>query len=451
MSMVRKFMAVLLAAALLLAGCAPVTPENTEAVYTAGFASVSLPVPTDSDEPLYIAGYHSGWEITGVLDEQRAQAVWLDDGTTSLLLISVDCVGLSSATVAEIRNRLGDFVKQSGCDSVNVISTHTHAGLDTLGLWGDIAMNGKNSDFMQTLIDGAVEAAQAAYANRTTGKLTYTVTETADLQEDSRDPQVYDKNLYQLRFVPDDAAKNAIRIWSFAAHAEALRSENTKVSRDYPGAVSDRLKAETGDDLLYLPGAIGGLIMTPRMTPEPFDGEQNLAVTGQRIATVMQLKGRSRELQPEIAISRVTFDVALDNTLFRYYRFLGILENEVHRGLFGGYTMKTELTLIRLGDLTLALLPGELFPELVIGTGEDGDPTALRELAAEYGVEELMIIGLANDEIGYIVTPSDYVLDADLPYVQEAEGEHYEETNSVGREAACALAKAFEKALKKLK
>ena len=191
--------------------------------------------------------------------------------------------------------------------------------------------------------------------------------------------------------------------------------------------------------------------MTPRMTPEPFDGEQNLAVTGQRIATVMQLKGRSRELQPEIAISRVTFDVALDNTLFRYYRFLGILENEVHRGLFGGYTMKTELTLIRLGDLTLALLPGELFPELVIGTGEDGDPTALRELAAEYGVEELMVIGLANDEIGYIVTPSDYVLDADLPYVQEAEGEHYEETNSVGREAACALTKAFEKALKKLK
>lgn len=451
MSMVRKFTAVLLAAVLLLAGCAPATPENTEAVYTAGFASVSLPVPTDSDEPLYIAGYHNGWEITGVLDEQRAQAVWMDDGTTSLLLISVDCVGLSSATVAEIRNRLGDFVKQSGCDSVNVISTHTHAGVDTLGLWGDIAMNGKNSDFMETLIGGAVEAAQAAYANRTTGKLTYTVTETADLQEDSRDPQVYDKNLYQLRFLPHDGTKNAIRIWSFAAHAEALRSENTKVSRDYPGAVSDILKAETGDDLLYLPGAIGGLIMTPRMMPEPFDGEQNLAITGQRIATVMQLKGRSRELQPEIAISRVTFDVALDNTLFRYYRFLGILENEVHRGLFGGYTMKTELTLIRLGDLTLALLPGELFPELTTGSGADGDPTALRELAAEYGVDELMVIGLANDEIGYIVTPSDYVLDADLPYVQEAEGEHYEETNSVGREAAFALAKAFEKALKKLK
>lgn len=451
MSMLRKWTALLLAAALLLGGCAFASPERTEAVYSAGFASVSLPVPTDSDEPLYIAGYHSGWEITGVLDEQRAQAVWLDDGATSLLLISVDCIGLSSATVAEIRDRLGDFVKQSGCDSINVISTHTHAGVDTLGLWGDLAMNGKNSDFMETLIDGAVEAAQTAYANRTTGTLTYTVTETADLQEDSRDPQVYDENLYQLRFVPDDPAKNAIRIWSFAAHAEALRSENTKVSRDYPGMVSDILKTETGDDLLYLPGAIGGLIMTPRMMSEPFDGEQNLAVTGQRIATVLQLKGRSRELQPDIGISRVTFDVELDNTLFRYYRFLGILENEVHRGLFGGYTMKTELTLVRLGDLTLALLPGELFPELVTGTDADGDPTALRELAANYGVEELMVIGLANDEIGYIVTPSDYVLDADLPYVQEAEGEHYEETNSVSRSAASALAKAFEKALKKLK
>jgi len=58
------------------------------------------------------------------------------------------------------------------------------------------------------------------------------------------------------------------------------------------------------------------------------------------------------------------------------------------------------------------------------------------------------VIGLANDEIGYIVPPSDFVLDGELPYVQEAEGDHYEETNSVGPNAAIDIADAFEKALK---
>ena len=61
---------------------------------------------------------------------------------------------------------------------------------------------------------------------------------------------------------------------------------------------------------------------------------------------------------------------------------------------------------------------------------------------------------LANDEIGYIVPPSDYLVNETLPYLERItnyKGEdHYEETNSVGPECAERIANAFEDAIKAL-
>ena len=56
------------------------------------------------------------------------------------------------------------------------------------------------------------------------------------------------------------------------------------ISRDYPGVVCDRIRQQTGEDVLFLPGAIGGLIMTPELTGNKFDAQENLDLTGKAIA-----------------------------------------------------------------------------------------------------------------------------------------------------------------------
>lgn len=443
----KKVLTVLLAVLLLpLWGCE--TPPPQEPVWQAGFGCVTLELPENTREPLYIAGYHTGWEITGVLDAQQARALWLSDGNAAMVLIAVDCVALGSDTVQTIRERLSDFCRRTGCGSVNVVATHTHAGVDTLGLWGPVGLDGKNSAFMQIVVDGAVMAAEKAYADRCEGTLSYSTAETTGLQEDSRDPQVFDEHLYQLHFTPVDTAHNGIRLVSFAAHAEALRGDNTLVSRDFPGLVCDIISEETGEDVLFLPGAIGGLIMTPEFSQGDFDARENLLLTGEAIASRAFSAEKGRQLPPNLTYSQVRWETPLHNTIFLYYKFLGILQNDVRQSLNGTYYLQTELTVVCLGDVTLALLPGELFPELVSGTGEPGDPEGLRQIAARYGMEELLVVGLANDEIGYIVPPSDFVLDAQLPYFREAEGDHYEETNALGLACAKDLAAAFEKACK---
>jgi hypothetical protein len=53
-------------------------------------------------------------------------------------------------------------------------------------------------------------------------------------------------------------------------------------------------------------------------------------------------------------------------------------------------------------------------------------------MLANPGVEYPVLAGLAMDFVGYIVPSYNYVLHPSSPYIDEAEGEHYEETYSLG-------------------
>jgi hypothetical protein len=51
---------------------------------------------------------------------------------------------------------------------------------------------------------------------------------------------------------------------------------------------------------------------------------------------------------------------------------------------------------------------------------------------ANDGVEYPILLGLAHDFVGYIVPAYNYVLSTESPYLVEADGDHYEETYSLG-------------------
>jgi len=110
----------------------------------------------------------------------------------------------------------------------------------------------------------------------------------------------------------------------------------------------------------------------------------------------------------------------------------------------------SEETYLRLGPVSMVTVPGELFPELFIG-GYQGEhagsyqliqsnnpnPPDLSKAPAPPYVCDLMegefrmAFGLTSDFLGYIVPDYDFQLGSD-PYLTEAPGDHYEETNSLG-------------------
>ena len=333
--MKRKFIAILaiiIVCALLMPSCAPYEDlfASSGKSFCLGFGECEIALPNDTNDPLYIAGYKNGYEIEGVLDIPVAKAVWIDTGEGGVLLIGIDCVGIGSGTVEAIRRELSGFCRKADCVSVNVYATHTHAGIDTLGLWGDVAIDDKNSDYMKNLISAAVDAAMSAYEDRSLGRLYYGSAEPKSLLYDSREPIEYDPTLYQIRFASDDASKNGIRLLSYAAHAESLRGDNLLLSADFPGALADKIKSASGDDVMFMPSAIGGLIMTRELVA-PFDAVQNMEETAERLAlSALSINGEV-ELEPSLAISTVSLDIPLDNTYFFFGKFLGILDNKTKR------------------------------------------------------------------------------------------------------------------------
>lgn len=167
-----------------------------------------------------------------------------------------------------------------------------------------------------------------------------------------------------------------------------------------------RIANRTGAEFIYFTGAIGGLISTCAQTGE--DGE-NLTDVESTIQTGCLLGDAACDIQDE-----------------------------------------------RVLPARLDIFTRELFPELAYGgaleigaAGASADnPPTLAELM---GGKDFIVLGLANDEIGYIVPPNDFLLDKSAPYIKgfkDAFGrDHYEETNSLGPQTAYYLVKALEKLL----
>lgn len=442
------------------ASCAESLTPAQAAMWNMGFGAQQIEPDASGNQPLYIAGYNNGWEITGVLDACEARAVWLDAGGEGALFIGVDCIALASGTAEQIRESLADI---PGCAAINVYATHTHAGPDTLGLWGPIGTDGKNQSYMDALVRAAEAAARAAAADRRPGTLHFGQIQTQNMYRDSRLPEVYDDWLYQLRFSPSDGSAG-IRWFFYGAHAESLRGDNTLLSRDFPGLLCDGVTRETGDRTLFAPGPIGGLIMTKAFVEDTSRfAVENLTITAEKLLqyALAIAPETERTLAPELAFSRQSFVVPLDNPAFLMYKQLGILNNQaVEAESATGYGVQTELSVWKLGELAMTLIPGEIFPELVSGSAYgDANPSGvnprpLAQIAQENGLSEMLIIGLANDELGYIVPPSDFLLNKENPYLDrtmDSKGEdHYEETNSVGPDCAALVAAAFETAVKEL-
>ena len=112
-------------------------------------------------------------------------------------------------------------------------------------------------------------------------------------------------------------------------------------------------------------------------------------------------------------------------------------------------TIETEVACLQLGELSLAAIPGELYPELVYGKfQEPADPAVdfpsapleptIREVLGE---RKWMLFGLSNDEVGYLIPKRQW--DTRKPFAYGREKAQYGEANSCGPEAAMIVLKGF--------
>lgn len=451
-----------LSLAVVLAGAA----HARAADLTVGFGETDI-TPAVGKQPVFLAGFGQNRKATSVHDPLFARALVLADGEVKVALVSVDVVGLFLPFVESVREKLPGF------KYVLVSATHNHEGPDTLGLWGPNPLSsGVDRDYLAKVQAGCVAAVLAADKARAPAAARISTARAPELIRDTRLPEVKHDELVALRFEHPKTAAPLGVVVQWNCHPEVLDSTNTAVTADFVGYTVGHLRKSQKCPVVYFTGTVGGLMTTLRLPVKSEAGVELKDGTFEKADRYGTLVGRVADaaLAKAVPLTLTPFDVRtravlvpMDNPVYRLGYQLGTLKRPIYEwagdptpkamaataSLEKPVAAKTEVGYLRFGELEVAAIPGEIYPELVLGKvvtpAEKGadfpDAPAEPAVYEQMRGKHRMLIGLANDELGYFVPKRQW--DEKEPFCYGRKSAQYGELNSVGPETAPILCETF--------
>jgi hypothetical protein len=369
--------------------------------------------------PVYLAGFGQNRTAESVHDDLYVRALALELEEMRLVAVALDLIGLGRHHCQEIERHVQEDAPGA---RLFLACTHTHHGLDTIGLWGpDTTTPGVDPDYLSSLKEKVATTALAALAAVQPALLRCTSVQVTGVAKNARDPAIVDEELTCLQFChPETSA--ALATWLiYPCHPEVLWEHNPHITSDYPGPLRRVVEAETGAPCLFMSGAIGGM-MTPDVEEHSFTEAEEMGRTLAR-AALDALSGEQAIPVGLLEHCRQEYTIPLTNPLLRMAMEAGLLPNLIN----DDGTITTEASLLKIGPAWLLGVPGELLPKRGL---------AFKAEMRRAGAGIAGIAGLTNDELGYILPQEDYVY-PDNPFDP---GKHYEETMSIGPEAGPRLA-----------
>ena len=367
----------------------PVEPKSPPAspILHAGFAETDI-TPTLEGKTVYMAGFGQNRKATAIHDPLKARAVVLR--TASRKCHRVDRrVGFFSPTRKA----------SAGCSGFTyvLVSSPNHEGPDTLGIWGASPFSsGLDADYMKQVEAQIVAAAKAADAAAKPATAKIGTAAAPELIRDAREPYVKHDELVAVQF-QSDQQKPAGILLQWNCHP-LLDSKNTVSAR--VGYTVEHVRKKFGCPVVYLTGTVGGLMTSLGVEIKNDKGEllkdgtfEKTEEFGIRVGKLTEkaLEGaQPLALTPLEVRVREVF-VPMTNHLYKVARQLGVLTRPAY--IWTGDSTKaeplpadevktepcvrTEIAWLRLGDLQVACIPGEIYPELVLDKVQDpADPAA---------------------------------------------------------------------------
>jgi hypothetical protein len=295
----------------------------------------------------------------------------------------------------------------------------------------------------------------------------------------------------------NSAAKPLGLLVVWTCHPEALGARNTLLTADFVAATVAKLTADHGCPVAYFSGAVGGLMAPPdnrirdaagRVLEEGdflYSDRYGEAVAG--LANQALKQSAPIRLTP-LAAATERIALPVENKLYRAARAMGVLQRpmigwtgderlradvspadapkaDAGRAVVverqsplksSGVAVETEVGLLQLGELSVACIPGEIYPELVYGAIQEpvepnvDFPTSPKEssVASLMPGQRWLLVGLANDEVGYIIPKRQW--DERPPYAYGRDKSQYGEINSCGPDAAPIILRSLARCAQRL-
>lgn len=463
----------------------------------------------DGSKKYYTGGYFTQ-KINGVYDDQGANAVALNDnsGRGTVVMVTVDGIGVCNDDVRAIRAEAERKLKELGIASdivaINIGATHCHTVVDTQGFGlGTLALKlfqnifsflpfiekarSIDEEFHPLMIDGVSDAIVEAYKNMEAGELYYF--ETAGIGRSERNNNYlddeygyifnkrYDMEGYQhviacFKFVPDNKASVPTILANFGGHPTTINRATELLSADFPHYMEQKVNA-AGMNLAFIQGAQSpisvnsGGVETPEILEEisaeiaadprvsDYENAKKLGYEFARI--ILEAQADAKPVAPVINVKMAEVTVPLDYGLMELGAVSSLLGMTTVKDKSSpcGYSIISEVGYLEIGtDIVMLTVPGELIPQLVYGNVVDKTQSYLgTDWELEYTADiigrdkTVLVMGLCNDAIGYIVPDNDYA-----PFIADSLwntdlGEklfgkpqrHYEEMLSTGSKAGSTI------------
>jgi len=339
---------------------------------------------------VFLAGFSPNRLSEGVHDNLFISAVAVRLGGSHIVLASIDLLGLFKEFLDPVRMKAA---RDHGLRPEEIIfcCTHTHSGPDTLGLWGpNEYTTGVDDEYMGWLSCQLAEAVDRAVKNmvRVKAKHSWTLVNPRGIVKNSRSPGLVDRYLSTVRFC-DEIGCTVATVVNFACHPEVLVNENKLVSSDYVHYLRLRLEDEIGGITVFLNGPLGGML-TPEVKARSFEEAER--VGGELAGWVFDSLRYEREIREErIWLARREFSLPVENQKFIAASERGVLKRPLANG-----QVITEVSLARIGEVTLATIPGEALPRVGM------------EVRGMLDGHCKVVAGLGNDEVGYIISADNW-------------------------------------------
>ena len=430
---------------------------------------------------IWIAGFNTNRPAKGIHDPQWVRTIALRNNGVTLVLVTIDAIGIYHDEFVTIRKSIDPALN---IDHIAFSSTHCHEVIDTMKIWSfwkridlwnklekplDVPLFGYDDTHMAMIREAVKSTVEKAVHNMMPADMycAQVKTPVEGYMDDSRKPQVVDSRLSLMRFTLRDTQKTIATFANWGNHPETLGGENSYISSDFPHYLREGIENGVDPDqpygvegvggmCLYFQGMVGGLINQLHTAITHPDGKQHFVARdrsfektqalGYNVAihACKALQGDTawKNENPRIAVAARTIKIPMQG-LLKWAIRLGF----IHTGYYPGSKAKTEVNAIRIGDVMIVTVPGEIYPEVVEGgvvalEGRDFQvppqevPPLRTVMEADEGVRMAFVIGLANDEIGYMVPKSQW--DVEPPFVYNNK-KQYGEQNSGGPEVATSV------------
>ncbi len=406
-------------------------------------------------------------------DILSVRTICLDDSRGKVLIAAVDCIGMTNASQNEILKLIDAYCKENNINdivSVNVCATHTHSGIDTLGIMQcvgqlidgsliDKALKGeKNSvpddKYMSFLYKTVAASMIDAYNNMEKGDLyfakddsetSYTNANGENVEmnffQGSNDAVDFISEIYKLTFVPENTAAKKTVIANFAVHPEKVGVSSAEeitpmISADFIPYMEQRIQmAEDDCNFIFINSAIGSFIkMSFGAANELYrncyeDGKNPLfdttyenrsmrygVVIGDYIAAIPQ----GEKVDPILNVATKDITVKCDNPVIRLLALVKMTNNVILTDAKNSVYTVSNVGYMEIGkNIKIFMCPGEMNPEVI--------HTADHMLSKEYSItkdefqyepltayfdetDDVLCFGLMNDMAGYIDPDNDYSL-----------------------------------------